>query len=67
MGTLTRDGFEQLTKDDIAWLMKQPPSLERDHIKLILERVTGLYYDRWPAGFVKWVDAEHGDYAKTPS
>lgn len=34
---MNRDAYEQIIKEDIDWLMKQPRTLERDHIQLVLE------------------------------
>lgn len=34
---LNRDAYAQLVAEDIAWLRKQPRSLEREHILLILQ------------------------------
>lgn len=63
MGTLTREGFEKLIREDIEWLKKNtaPQSLERAHIIAILERSTGLYYDKMPEGFRQWVEAERSE------
>lgn len=36
-GTLTRSAYEVLIKEDIEWLLKQPRSLERDHIITVLK------------------------------
>lgn len=63
MGTLTKDGFTKTVQEDIEWLKKQPRTLERDHILLILERVPCLYYDKIPNGFERWVDTMRCDHA----
>ena len=36
-GRLMREAYEKLIEEDIEWLMRQPRSLEQEHIKLILE------------------------------
>ncbi len=33
---LNKQAYTKLVLDDLAWLMNQPKSLERDHIALIL-------------------------------
>jgi len=37
-GTLSIDTYEKLITENLEWLKKQPRSLERDHIKLILDQ-----------------------------
>ena len=34
--TLNKAAYKQLIDEDIEWLKKQPRSLERDHIEVIL-------------------------------
>lgn len=34
---LNRKSYARLIQEDIEWLMKQPRTLERDHIKMILK------------------------------
>jgi hypothetical protein len=34
--TLTTQEYQKLLKEDIEWLLKQPRSLERDHIHNLL-------------------------------
>lgn len=41
---LTREAYERLIAEDIAWLMQQPRTLERDHIKAILEHAVEYEY-----------------------
>lgn len=41
---LTRAGYEQLIQSDIAWLDQQPQSMEKQHIRLVLERSVELEY-----------------------
>lgn len=43
-GPLTRHGFEQLISGDLAWLTRQPRSLERDHIEALLREAVAKYY-----------------------
>lgn len=35
--TLNTSAYHKLIRENIEWLMQQPRSLERDHIKLILD------------------------------
>jgi hypothetical protein len=42
---LTRAAYEQLIAGNREWLRQQPPSLERDHIDLILSRAVAYEYD----------------------
>jgi hypothetical protein len=42
---LNRNAFEQLVREDIAWLEQQPRTLERDHCIGILKDSPTLYYD----------------------
>ena len=43
--TLCKSAYERLVKEDIEWLLKQPRSLERDHIRMILEASPKHEYD----------------------
>lgn len=36
-GTLTLEYYRRLLTENIEWLMKQPRTLERDHIELLLK------------------------------
>ena len=42
---VNREAYQKLIDEDIEWLLKQPRSLERDHIAIVLknsvERVYG--------------------------
>jgi hypothetical protein len=53
--TLNRQAYEQLIAEDLEWLLKQPRSLERDHIEAILrssaERNYGL--EPWKKQYVE--------------
>ena len=42
---LTRSAFRELIEQDIAWLLAQPRTLERDHIEHILKDTERAYYD----------------------
>jgi hypothetical protein len=42
---LNRSAFRELIEQDIAWLLAQPRTLERDHIEHILENAERAYYD----------------------
>lgn len=46
MTTMNLYTFTKLVKEDIDWLLKQPRSLERDHILAILEQAPRIYYDK---------------------
>lgn len=37
-GRMTRAAYAALIEEDIAWLLQQPRTLEREHILLILQR-----------------------------
>lgn len=38
MSRMNRTTYEQLISEDLEWLLKQPRSLERDHIEAIVRR-----------------------------
>lgn len=42
---LNRSAYEQLVREDIEWLEKQPRTLEREHILAIVKDSSLLYYD----------------------
>jgi hypothetical protein len=42
---LNRSAYDQLVSQDIAWLEQQPISLERNHIREIVQKSSVLYYD----------------------
>lgn len=42
--TLNRKAFEKLVEEDIEWLLKQPRTLERDHVEQILRDAPAKYY-----------------------
>lgn len=41
---LSRTGYEKVIREDVEWLMRQPRTLERDHIKMILDRAVEYEY-----------------------
>jgi hypothetical protein len=43
--TLNRDGYAKLVEENLAWLLAQPRSLERDHIADVLRDSPRVYYD----------------------
>lgn len=43
-GRLTRHAYEQLIAEDLEWLEKQPRSLERDHIAVVLRESADATY-----------------------
>jgi hypothetical protein len=52
---LNREAFRKLIAENIDWLMKQPRTLEREHIKLCLEEAEKFHYDL-PAMLQRVVD-----------
>lgn len=52
---MCEESFRSLIKQDIEWLLKQPKTLERDHIETILKEATSKYYNNtnsfsgWPS------------------
>lgn len=43
--TLFKSAYERLVKEDIEWLLKQPRSLEREHIHEVLKISPQREYD----------------------
>lgn len=41
---LGRSGYQLLVDGDLAWLDQQPRTLERDHIRIVLEASVDLLY-----------------------
>ena len=41
-----KEAFQRLIDRDLEWLMKQPRSLERDHIEAIIKQMPDLHYER---------------------
>lgn len=48
--TLNKTAYSKLVEEDIEWLLKQPRSLERDHIVAVLKESVNLLYP--PEGYV---------------
>lgn len=46
MTTMNLQAFEKLVAEDVEWLLKQPRTLERDHILHILQAAPQMYYDK---------------------
>lgn len=46
---MNRESFEEAIKRNIEWLKKQQRTLEREHILLILEDSTNIYYPKTKA------------------
>jgi len=46
--TLNRDAYERLIAEDLEWLLKQPRTLERDHIESIVRRSADHEYRNCP-------------------
>ena len=44
MSRLTRHAYEKMLREDLAWLDKQPRTLERDHIREIVKASPDLEY-----------------------
>ena len=49
VGRLSRKGLTRLIREDIRWLMKQPESLEREHIVDVLKASITYEHDVLPA------------------
>lgn len=45
MSRLNRHAFDDLIKSDLEWLLEQPRTLERDHIKVCLQTIGELEYN----------------------
>ena len=43
---MTRDAYEEIVRQDLEWLRRQPRSLERDHIVVVLEHSVRTEYPR---------------------
>lgn len=44
MTRMNRAAFEKLIEENLEWLLKQPRTLERDHIEHILKDAPSAYY-----------------------
>lgn len=45
-GRLNREAYARLVAEDIEWLLKQPRTLEREHIEEVLKRA--VFYEYGP-------------------
>lgn len=43
-GRLTREAYQRIVDEDLAWLEKQPRTLERDHIAAVLRNAVSRAY-----------------------
>ena len=41
---ICREAYQELIDGDLQWLLKQPESLERDHIEAVLRKSVELLY-----------------------
>ena len=46
MGMINKEAYQKLIDDDIEWLLKQPRSLERDHIVSVLKNSVERLYGK---------------------
>ena len=46
MSTINRDAYQRLITEDIAWLLNQPATCERDHIVAVLNCSTDRIYGK---------------------
>lgn len=59
MGTLNRQAFQRLVDEDLEWLLKQPRTLEREHVAEILKAAPELYY-----GLIDWAQSQGQSHHK---
>lgn len=43
---ICREVYQELIDGDLQWLLKQPESLERDHIEAVLRKSVELLYGK---------------------
>ena len=43
---ISRRAYQELIGGDLQWLLKQPESLERDHIEAVLRKSVELLYGK---------------------
>lgn len=43
---ICREAYQELIDGDLQWLLKQPESLERDHIEAVLRKSVELLYGK---------------------
>lgn len=48
-GIITKEAYQKLVDEDIAWLKQQPRTLERDHVIEIVSNSVTMYYDELAA------------------
>lgn len=41
---ICKEAYQKLINEDLQWLLKQPKSLERDHIEAVLRKSVELLY-----------------------
>ena len=46
MGMINKKAYQKLIDEDIEWLLKQPRSLERDHIVSVLKNSVERIYEK---------------------
>lgn len=51
--TLNRQAFQRLVDEDVEWLMKQPRTLEREHVAEIVKATPEVYY-----GLIDWAQSQ---------
>lgn len=54
-GRMTKKAYQKMIDEDLEWLKKQPASLERDHIELVLRSSTK---DQYPHDYDDKTEAE---------
>lgn len=66
---LNRSAYEQLVAEDLAWLDQQPRSLERDHIRVIVQASVNLIYGPppQPVGAGCWEVYDNGVWTVRPA
>jgi hypothetical protein len=45
---MNQSAYQKLIDEDLAWLMQQPRTLERDHIAMIVKKSVKMYYPEPP-------------------
>lgn len=56
-----KDDYEKIIEKDLEWLMKQPHTAERDHIKLIIKNSPYLIYFADEYSEIKKIEIKDGD------
>lgn len=57
--TLNRQAFQRLVDEDLEWLVKQPRTLEREHVAEILKATPEVYY-----GLIDWAQSQGQSHHK---